>query len=468
VNGLIDGNGLRVLGAASVDPSLLRGIDDEHARRIAAIAIQARNLPQDSRGIAPSIRYHGRRIAEANRRWDPPAAPAASPAPAAHDQEQEIADPLPRSLHFDQNPRSGADLPGQVRQLVDSARARLTTQAPPSIRLDARLAALTAIGQYADVLDTLSAAATAGGDIRALVDAVAELSRMVNEYGDQHALTDDPAWQDLHGTDPLDATEMNTRTAEIDPSTLRFHVLDQAIMAAQITRVMGQEFGDYVTERFAGMLPLNAESVRALVAPDQQHRLDKPLADPQTVALHDSGLDLMFMRPGRSLLAAASSMVHEATHGLQPSWVAEQIEIKAGARTKAESKDRIAQRKFEREFEAFSAQREFLRRLLHHRTHEQLQQRRRHRAVPDQYRDMVYGTDAALEEDVRSKYFVRDADGRIAPRDTFLGHEREAATATEDVMDTLERYLRDLRRILHFGYDEPDEAALDRATHDHQ
>ena len=89
---------------------------------------------------------------------------------------------------------------------------------------------------------------------------------MVREYGDQHSLTGDPAWQDLHGVDPLDATEMNTRTAEIDPTTLRFHVLDQAIMAAQITRVMGPEFGDYVTERFARMLPLHGDSVRALLS----------------------------------------------------------------------------------------------------------------------------------------------------------------------------------------------------------
>ncbi len=154
INGLQDASAdLRVLGAASV-PTEPRG------RRLPrrsgdAVGDQARALPTDSRGIAaehPASRA-------AYRRGESALGPASSAVP---DQDQEqLAEPLPRSLHFDTSPRSGADLPAQVRQLVDAARARLTAQAPPSVRLDARLAALAAIGEYANMLDTLAAAATA-------------------------------------------------------------------------------------------------------------------------------------------------------------------------------------------------------------------------------------------------------------------------------------------------------------------
>ena len=38
------------------------------------------------------------------------------------------------------------------------------------------------------------------------------------------------------------------------------------------------------------------------------------------------------------------------------------------------------------------------------------------------------------------------------------------APENEDVIDTLERYVRDLRRILHFGYDEPEDDRTGRGV----
>ncbi len=225
---------------------------------------------------------------------------------------------------------------------------------------------------------------------------------------------------------------MNTRTAEIDPATLRFHVLDQAIMAAQITRVMGLEFGDYVTERFARMLPLHAESVRAFIAPDQQYRLDKPLADPQTSPCTTAGwTSCSCARAGH-----AGGGVEHGPRG-DPRVAAELGRgagrtRRTGQRRRPSPQQLIASRKFEREFEAFSAQREFLRRLLHHRSQEQLQERRRHRAVPDEYQDMVYGTDAALEaEDPWQVSSCATPTAGWCPRDMFLGHERAMTPENE-------------------------------------
>ncbi len=422
------------------------------------------NLPADSAGIAPSIRYHGRRIAEANRPWDqqPATPPAVDPAaPPASELEQEVASPganQRQSIHLQRDFRSGADLPRQVRELADRARDRLLREANPSVRLEQRLAALATISAYAGVLDSLAATATATGDLRPLIDGVTELSRMVQRYGDQHALTGDPAWPDLHGVDPLDAVEMNTRAARIDPTTQRFHVLDQAIMAAQVTRIMGPEFGSYVADRFSRLLPLDPDAVRAVVAPDQLRRFDAALGDPRTLGLYDPALDLAFARPGRSLTEVAASVVHESTHTLQPDWRGELAAMEQQARTPAELRELIAQRKFEREFEAFSAQREFLRRLVHYRTEAQLQRQGRELAVPDQYSWLVYQPDGAIRDHILDQYLTRDRDGRLVPRDQFGGHELERGE--EDVIDTLARYLRDLRRMINFGYleqEEPDE-----------
>ncbi|WBB55548.1 toxin glutamine deamidase domain-containing protein [Verrucosispora sp. WMMD573] len=65
VLGFHDGTGqLRVLGAASVAGPVLGRVDETVED---AIRRQAGALPADSRGIAPSIRFHAQRIAEANR-----------------------------------------------------------------------------------------------------------------------------------------------------------------------------------------------------------------------------------------------------------------------------------------------------------------------------------------------------------------------------------------------------------------
>jgi hypothetical protein len=68
VNGLRDPTGtLRVLGYASVTAGAVRSLPEHLRGTVSALtADQASVLPQDSRGIQPSIRHHAGRIAEAN------------------------------------------------------------------------------------------------------------------------------------------------------------------------------------------------------------------------------------------------------------------------------------------------------------------------------------------------------------------------------------------------------------------
>ncbi|GAB3855380.1 hypothetical protein GCM10029963_50080 [Micromonospora andamanensis] len=89
--GLQDASGrLRVLGAASVAPGVIAETSSPSEVR-ALLTAQASALPDDSRGIAPSIRFHAQRIAEANRPAPPaapgdgPTAPGTPPGPDASD-----------------------------------------------------------------------------------------------------------------------------------------------------------------------------------------------------------------------------------------------------------------------------------------------------------------------------------------------------------------------------------------------
>ncbi|WP_204004961.1 hypothetical protein, partial [Micromonospora lutea] len=73
VLGLRDGSGqLRVLGGAAVAGALLAEVDESVGE---AVRHQALALPDDSRGIPPSIRFHAQRIAEANRGVSPTPSP---------------------------------------------------------------------------------------------------------------------------------------------------------------------------------------------------------------------------------------------------------------------------------------------------------------------------------------------------------------------------------------------------------
>ncbi|MGW1787113.1 hypothetical protein ACWCQQ_49930, partial [Streptomyces sp. NPDC002143] len=68
VNGLGDAQRtLRVLGAASVTPGVLRLTGTDQAVLTDRTKQQADVLPPDARAIHPSIRYHAGRIAEMNR-----------------------------------------------------------------------------------------------------------------------------------------------------------------------------------------------------------------------------------------------------------------------------------------------------------------------------------------------------------------------------------------------------------------
>ncbi|MEV2241793.1 toxin glutamine deamidase domain-containing protein [Micromonospora sp. NPDC049891] len=113
VLGLQDDSGqLRILGAASVAGPVISRVDETVE---GAIRRQAAALPSDSRGIAPSIRFHAQRIAEANRPGpsaatsDGPTLPGPPSGPDASDLFPADTEPVPSPL--DVEPGQGS-VPG--------------------------------------------------------------------------------------------------------------------------------------------------------------------------------------------------------------------------------------------------------------------------------------------------------------------------------------------------------------------
>ncbi|GIJ40339.1 toxin glutamine deamidase domain-containing protein [Micromonospora andamanensis] len=147
--GLQDASGrLRVLGAASVAPGVIAETSSPSEVR-ALLTAQASALPDDSRGIAPSIRFHAQRIAEANRPAPPaapgdgPTAPGTPPGPDASDvvvsrgalpgpvdvepgqRSVPVQETLPEGGHLDSD-RSTVDvLADAVRQDLDPVAVEL-------------------------------------------------------------------------------------------------------------------------------------------------------------------------------------------------------------------------------------------------------------------------------------------------------------------------------------------------------
>src|SRR5690606_6105753 len=108
-----------------------------------------------------------------------------------------------------------------------------------------------------------------------------------------------------------------------DPETHRFHVIDQAIVAAKIGDVLGPEFGSYATALLDRTLPMDLEHIAA-ARPELASQPGIPeLVAQRPRGFHDpvSGTIVISPRYGdqpRSLSDIAAVLVHEGTHALQP------------------------------------------------------------------------------------------------------------------------------------------------------
>jgi len=305
------------------------------------------------------------------------------------------------------------------------------------------------------VVEALAADGSGTGDLRPLVDALTELSGMIRDYGDLHALDGDPAWPDLHGVDPLDAVELNVREARIDPETNRFHVVDQAIMAAQISSLLGPDFAAHVADQLARAVPLDARAAAALLSPDQYRQVQRSIEDPAVLGLHVGALRTVFLRPGRTLTELAASIVHESVHALQPDWQAERRALAQASASHDDAVRAIGRRLFEREFAGFSVQREFLMRLA-----EQWGPQSTALTIPATLAWMLDSeVSDAIQQHIYGQYFRLGGDGGALVGG--IGQSGGPDSAQQVPASALEGIVSMMldgswRQLVHFGFDEPE------------
>lgn len=292
---------------------------------------------------------------------------------------QELAPAPPETFAHGRN-RTGAELPDQVHELVDKAKAHLLDKYPEHV-VAQRLHDLDMVAAQADRVSELVAEAQRTGDIRELVQGVRELSKAVNEYSDRYAgwrdfgnggELADPGWRDLHGVDPLESVEMATRVVSIDPTTHQLHVMDQAIAVAKIGDVLGPVFEEHALHTFERVVPKDMASVRALLPEELAGHLESWVNDPAARGGYRADIGVTFVSvedagQPRPISAIAATIVHEGMHALQPHsklvFEAVQDGVNRGAISRADAEAILANLRFEREFEAFVVQQEFLRGL---------------------------------------------------------------------------------------------------------
>ncbi|BCJ68638.1 glycosyltransferase [Polymorphospora rubra] len=361
---------------------------------------------------------------EAARLTTPEPAPGVPDGP---DPSGARLDELTPSVNFpEQLTRYGADLPGQVHELVDRATDRLRANYPEHV-VATRIADLRAVAAQADRLQEVADRTRGVADLPALVTEVRELSRMVDDYGDRYSGWRDfgrdgepahPGWRDLHGVDPLNSVEMANRAVSVDPTTHRFHAIDQAVMVAKIGDVLGAGFAQHAITSLDRLVPKDLDSARALL-PDAllTDRLRDWIAGPARGGFW-SEAGLMFVDPTsggapRSISAVAATLVHEGMHLLQPNSALLGQAVRAAAADLPGGRalvDRaLADIRLESELAAFSVQQKFLRGLAgHHADGDLATDPRLPRS--DDYRNLAGDPPAALEHRVRGDYLIGESE----------------------------------------------------------
>ncbi|WP_407567253.1 glycosyltransferase [Polymorphospora sp. A560] len=250
---------------------------------------------------------------------------------------------------------------------------------------------------------------------------------MVDEYGDRYSNwrnfdrngeLADPGWRDLHGVDPLNSVEMANRAVSVDPTTHRFHAIDQAIMVAKIGDVLGAGFEQHAIVSLDRLVPKDPESARALVP---EHLLDEDLrgwiaGSARGGFMSETGL--IFVAPHsadgpRPISAVAATLVHEGMHLLQPNsaLLGPAVQAAAGALPDADvvTTRALADIRLDGELAAFTVQQAFLRGLAGHHAGADLSADPR---VPrsDDYRNLAASRPEELEARVRSDYRTGESD----------------------------------------------------------
>ncbi|WP_165440834.1 phosphotransferase [Candidatus Protofrankia datiscae] len=320
--------------------------------------------------------------------------------------------------------RTGADLPSQVHELVGRAKANLLDKYPEQVVAE-RIHDLDVIAGLADRVQSLADRARASGDLRALVQGIRDLSVRVGEYADTYrnwrdfdrgGEFADPGWRDLDGVDPLNSVEMANRVVSVDPATYRFHVIDQAIVVAKIGDILGPEFEAHAAWTFERTIPMDMDSVRALL-PDgtATFRIERQVTVERPRGFYDPEVGVTFVNPQagdgpRSLGALAATVVHEGMHALQPSRAllggAIETSLPRGMAARVHN-----QLTFEREYQGFAVQQEFLRGLAGHRSLDPTDDPR----IPnsDGYRELAAMTPEQLRNMVLDRYIPQRLDNEF-------------------------------------------------------
>jgi hypothetical protein len=266
-----------------------------------------------------------------------------------------------------------ASEPGLIRAKVALAMSILEKRTPVPQGQLRDLGLIDAAALEAEVAGTkisalVSPDSSAYGDFLAKLES---LELMLVAYGSSFNV------QDLAGDeDPMDSVALAIKQVELTADRIRFAPADQAIITKKIERVLGRSWGRFVDSLHGRIYPYTEEAVQAVYSEDTAEDLITKKKKLRNKGGFDPARGVLFIRPGRSLAEVAATIVHEGTHFIQ-------------------QEHGTAVGGFHKEFQAFAAQREFLKRLDFETQ----------KAVPDPYRKLLkLDTDKDLEDFVKARY----------------------------------------------------------------
>jgi hypothetical protein len=259
---------------------------------------------------------------------------------------------------------------GPLVSKVDRAMSSLrATQNPDRDRL----AVLGRIRALAVLVEAAEARTKTGDrDTMALLRTrLQELGNAITAYSSRFNVTD------LDIINPTNDVTLAVELAQQAAAQRRLAPIDQAKISLQIERVMGPAWSNYVNQMAGKIWTLTEPSLVKAYGRERATLLMSGSNNFQFVlGFYHPQLDILFVNPYRSITEIAATIVHEGTHMLQ---------TRFGLRL-----DR-----YEKEFQAFTVQREFLRRLA----------RENWSQVPAPYDELLRAeSDSQLHHIVQSKY----------------------------------------------------------------
>ncbi|MGH4016783.1 MAG: hypothetical protein ACRDSL_23190 [Pseudonocardiaceae bacterium] len=228
--------------------------------------------------------------------------------------------------------------PGRLVGRIQFATQLLRRKSPQATE---QLAALADLNQFAIVIENTGRQAERGDSSSAkrLETQLTELSSKIVTYANKFNT------KDLDDLDPLNDIQLTIRQAEAAGDKRRLAAIDMATIRLQLERVMGGAWNNFATSFASNVWTLSRESLVRVygkaTADEMINSRNNPL---DGNGLYDPRKNQMFVKMGRSITEVASSITHEGTHSLQNEF---------GGKME----------RFEKEFQAFSVQRNFFLRL---------------------------------------------------------------------------------------------------------